>query len=236
MAKAFGLLILVGVAGAAAVYQWVYLPRERALAEERREAAAILERVADLESQRDRLQGEVTDLRGRVAEKEEQLAEFESTKGELVRELEQEIAKGRVQIERIRDELRVDLVDEILFASGETSLKPEGEAVLRKVGEVLKRVEDRSIEVQGHTDDVAIGGALAARFPTNWELSAARAIHVIRFLQEGVGIDPARLSAKAYAQYRPRASNETPEGRRRNRRIEILMGPGPSTEGATPEE
>ena len=89
------------------------------------------------------------------------------------------------------------------------------------------------------SDDAAgavpeIVGRLAERFPTNWELSAARAVNVVRYLQEEVGLDPSLVSATAYSEYRPRASNETPEGRRRNRRIEILLGPAPSEKPSAP--
>ena len=90
---------------------------------------------------------------------------------------------------------------------------------------VLRKTEGRSIEVQGHTDNVPIRGALAARYPTNWELSAARATNVVRVLQDEGGVDPTVLSAAARSEYRPRASNDTDEGRRQNRRIEILLGP-----------
>jgi chemotaxis protein MotB len=82
----------------------------------------------------------------------------------------------------------------------------------------------RPVQVQGHTDDVPISGRLAERFPSNWELSAARAVNVARFLQER-GVDPTLLSATGYSEYRPRAGNDTPEGRQQNRRIEILLGP-----------
>jgi chemotaxis protein MotB len=119
----------------------------------------------------------------------------------------------------------VEMVDEILFDSGEATLKPGGVAVLQKVGAALKKVTDRPIEVQGHTDNVPIKGALAQRFPTNWELSAARATNVARFLQDQAGLDPTRLSATAYSEYQPRDTNDTDAGRRRNRRIEILLGP-----------
>jgi chemotaxis protein MotB len=120
------------------------------------------------------------------------------------------------------------MVDEVLFDSGESALKPEGIAILRKVGSVLKKAEGRTIEVQGHTDNVPIRGALAQKYPTNWELSAARATNVVRFLQDEVDIDPSVLSAAARSEYQPRASNDTEEGRRQNRRIEILLGPGGS--------
>ena len=127
-------------------------------------------------------------------------------------ELKNEIADKTVQVERIRDQLRVDMVDEVLFDSGEATLKPAGIAVLGKIGGVLAKATDRRVEVQGHTDNVPITGALAKRFPTNWELSAARATNVVRFLQEEAKIDPTRLSAAGYAEFRPKASNDTDAG------------------------
>jgi chemotaxis protein MotB len=96
--------------------------------------------------------------------------------------------------------------------------------VLAKVGTILQKTEDRTIEVQGHTDNVPIVGALAKKYPTNWELSAARAVNVARYLQQS-GVEPTRLSAAAHSEYRPRSANDSDVGRRKNRRIEILLGP-----------
>jgi len=164
------------------------------------------------------------------------VAALRSTQDELVAELQNEIADKTVQVQRIRDQLRVDLVDEVLFDSGEATLKPAGVAVFSKIGSVLARAADRRVEVQGHTDNVPITGALAKRFATNWELSAARATNVVRFLQEQAKLDPSRLSASAHAEFRPRASNDTDAGRRQNRRIEVLLIPiAPAESAATTE-
>ena len=98
------------------------------------------------------------------------------------------------------------------------------QTVLKKVASVLVKA-NRVIQVQGHTDNVPIKGRLAERFPTNWELSAARAVNVVRFLHEEAGLDPQSLSATGVSEYRPRAANDTDEGRQKNRRIEILLIP-----------
>jgi chemotaxis protein MotB len=232
MAKWLAALLVLVLAAAAAAWWWLYRPQELALAEARQqvvaaqgEIAALQRRIADLESIRDELQRASTNLIQEVSQKEAELAALHATQDEIVDGLKQEIADKQVQVERIKDQLRVDMVDEILFDSGEATLKPGGVAVLKKVGAALKKVKDRMIEVQGHTDNVPIKGALAHLFPTNWELSAARATNVARFLQEEAGLDPTHLSAAAYSEYRPRASNDTEEGRRKNRRIEILLGP-----------
>jgi len=224
------LLVLVAAAGAA--YYWLFRPQEQALLSCRQQstvavqqAARLRTRVADLEVIHDQLQKTSTELQQRVQEKEKELSGLHSTQDELLGQLKQEVADRQVQIEQIKDQLRVEMVDEVLFDSGEAAVKPAGLNVLRKVGNVLKKAENRRIEVQGHTDNVPIVGALTKRFPTNWELSAARATNVARFLQDETQVDPRLLSATAYSEYRPRDSNDNDEGRRKNRRIEILLGP-----------
>jgi chemotaxis protein MotB len=229
-----GLLVLLLVAGGALGY-WLFGSQKQELeatheqlVAARQDAAEYRRRAADLDAIRARLEQSSAELQEEVAKKESELARLHSAQDELLSELEQEIADKQVQVEQIRDQLRVEMVDEVLFDSGESALKPEGIAILRKVGGVLKKAEGRTIEVQGHTDNVPIRGALAQKFPTNWELSAARATNVVRFLQDETGVDPSVLSAAARSEYQPRASNDTEEGRRHNRRIEILLGPGGS--------
>lgn len=236
------LLVLLALAGAA--YWWLFRPQQGALAAAQqdlantraqlaaaeRNGAALRSRVADLEVLRDQLQKASATLQEQVAAKEKELAALHSTQDELVEGLKKEIADRQVQVERIKDQLRVEMVDEILFDSGEAALKPAGLEVLRRVGAILKRAENRRIEVQGHTDNVPITGALTKRFPTNWELSAARATNVARFLQDEAKLDPRLLSATAYSEYRPRGPNDTEDRRRHNRRIEILLGPVLSAE------
>jgi chemotaxis protein MotB len=219
------------IAAVAALYWWVWWPQQQAVERAERQAAAdqaaateLRARVTDLESLREQLQRTSSDLRQKVADTEKELASLRSTQDELVGQLKQEIADKQVRVERYRDQIRVDMVDEILFDSGEAVLKAEGVAVLKKVGGVLARA-DRRVEVHGHTDNVPILGALAKRFPTNWELSAARATNVARFLQDEAKVDPARLTATANSEYQPRAANDSDKGRRLNRRIEIRLAP-----------
>jgi len=246
MARWLAVLLVLLLVAAGLFYAWVFQPQQEALvatqaqladrdrrvadgdrrvAEQEREIAALKARVGDLESVRDQLRQAGTELAQQVAEKEKELDALRSTQDELVAGLRQEIADRQVQVERIRNQLRVEMIDEILFDSGEAVVKPAGVEVLRRIGAVLKKAGNRTIEVQGHTDNVPIAGALARKFPTNWELSAARATNVARLLQDEAKIDPARLSATAFSEFAPRAPNDTPEGRRKNRRIEILLGP-----------
>ena len=135
------------------------------------------------------------------------------------------ISKGVGKILSKFYQFRGILLDEILFDSGETTIKPEGIQVLKRVGKVLLNVKDQTINIAGHTDNVPIGPDLVKQYPTNWELSAARATAVARYLQEKSGVDPSLISATGYGEYQPIASNETEEGRARNRRIEIVLMP-----------
>lgn len=109
--------------------------------------------------------------------------------------------------------------DRVLFDTGKAELKPEAQQVLKELAVELAKLPHH-LRVEGHTDNVPIHNAL---YPSNWELSAARAVRVVRFLIEAGGLDPGRLSAVGYGEYRPIASNETPEGRARNRRVDIVL-------------
>jgi chemotaxis protein MotB len=158
-------------------------------------------------------------------EKEEEINRLKSTYDELVKDMQSEIAQGQIQITRLADRLSVSLVDRILFPSGEADITPEGVKILERVGKVLKAAEGKIIRVEGHTDNVAISPRLQQKFPTNWELSTTRASNVVRFLQDKVGVEPARLLAVGLSEYHPIASNNTARGRSQNRRIEIGLLP-----------
>jgi chemotaxis protein MotB len=116
--------------------------------------------------------------------------------------------------------MTVRLKDQVLFASGSTAIGREGRVALDRIADALQGVQGRSVRVEGYTDDVPTGPG--GTYPTNWELSAARALAVVRYLQEK-GVDPTLLVAAGYGQFHPVASNDTPEGRSQNRRIELVL-------------
>ena len=167
-----------------------------------------------------------------LAKREGELAKMQSTYDELVSDLESEVSSGQIEIQRLREGLRLNVSDEVLFASGSAELDAKGQEVLVKVAAQLLRLED-TIHVRGHTDDRKIGGALAERYPTNWELAAARAARVVRLL-ELKGVSPKRLSAISLGPNDPVAPNDSAENRARNRRIEILLVPK-AVKGSNPE-
>jgi len=186
-----------------------------------------------LKAKSDTLSQNISDLRQKIAAleeenrmlqkaREEKVKEVSGTYEQLLQNMKSEIAQGQVTISELKGKLTVNMEAAILFDSGRADIKPDGLAILLKMVDTLKAVKDKAIRIEGHTDNVAISGALTRTFPTNWELSAARAINVARYLQQQ-GLDPAVLSAAAYGEFRPVADNATKEGRAKNRRIEITL-------------
>src|SRR2546422_1639927 len=159
------------------------------------------------------------------AAKEAEIQRLTRTHEELTKSLEAEIAKGDIKIKQVRDRLTINMVDRVLFDSGQSKVKPSGLKVLKQVSDILKNVTDKQIRIEGHTDNVPIGAKLKERFQTNWELSTARATSVVRYLIEEGGVNRANLSAVGDADMRPIASNATEEGRTANRRIEVKLYP-----------
>jgi chemotaxis protein MotB len=178
-------------------------------------------KIAVLETENRKLRQNIVALQKAQKEKVQKVS---TTYQDLLEKMKKEIAEGQVTISELKGKLTVNMVDAILFDTGKAEVKQDGLEVLNKVISILKGETEKAIRIEGHTDDVPISGNLAKRFPTNWELSAARAINVTRFLQKQ-GIDPEVLSAVAYGEYKPISDNETPEGRAMNRRIEIILIP-----------
>ncbi len=160
-----------------------------------------------------------------IEDSQQEISTLKSTYDDLTAELHDKIVQGEIEIIQLKDKLTVKMVDKILFASGSANVKKGGKKVLSQVAEILKKVEDRQILVEGHTDNVQISSRLREKFPSNWELSTARATNVVRYFQDEGGIDPTLLSAIGYGEYRPVASNETKEGKAKNRRIAIVLVP-----------
>jgi chemotaxis protein MotB len=177
-----------------------------------------------LKKEKDSLQAKVNELSPK-AQKAEQLEKATQTYQDLTKKLEKEIQQGQIQITEMKNRLTMTMVDKIIFPSGSAEISQKGKEVLDKVTAILKEVKDKRIQVEGHTDNVPIVSGLKKRFPTNWELSTARATEVVRYLQETGGLDPKMLSATGYSEYQPVTSNDTDEGKHKNRRIEIVLLP-----------
>jgi chemotaxis protein MotB len=207
------------------------------------ERVALIDEIEDLRQRREELEERVGALERTSAELEanlrqsetelqrhsEEVEQLRETYGGLVTDLEAEVAAGQIEIDRLREGLRLNLSQEILFASGSARLNQGGRALIQKVAERLVS-SSQQIEVRGHSDDRGIRGALSRRYPSNWELAGARASSVVRLLAES-GVPPESMSAVSFGEFRPVAPNDTEEGRARNRRIEIRLLP---VEGGTP--
>lgn len=179
----------------------------------------LRQQVSDLEKENGRLKEDIIALQ---KVKEEKVKEVSSTYEQLLSNMKNEIAQGQVTISELKGKLTVNMEAAILFDSGKADVKPEGLSILGKMIDTLKGVTDKAIRIEGHTDNVQISGGLTRVFPSNWELSAARAINVTKYLQQQ-GLDPAFLSAAAFAEHKPVADNSSREGRAKNRRIEITL-------------
>jgi chemotaxis protein MotB len=185
------------------------------------ERVALINDLEDLRLGNEAVLREVEHERRVRQEREAEIAELSGTYLSLVEQLEEEVESGQLEIHRLRGRLQVRALDRILFDSGSTSIKGEGQEVLSKVAAQLKDIPRHRISVEGHTDNMPIA---TAQFPSNWELSAARASRVVRLLIQQ-GLDPSKLSAVGFGPEQPIADNATREGRSRNRRIELVLVP-----------
>ena len=141
---------------------------------------------------------------------------------QLNQQLQAEIAADQVKIQQLQDQLKVTLLNEILFPEGGWEIGQKGKETLNKIVPVLSNLQNQRIMVNGYTDNVPIAPDFRWRFPSNWELSTARATDVVRYLIQQ-GVNPAILAATGYGEQNPVASNDTPQGRRQNRRVEIVI-------------
>jgi chemotaxis protein MotB len=198
--------------------------REKLLLEKQSLDQERMDLIAEIEAERvgnTEMRQALAAEREARASKEVEIEQLSGTYQSLVEQLESEVRSGEVEIEELRGRLQVRALDQILFDSGSVEIKPRGRAVLAKVAASLAKVSDRRVRVEGHTDDVPIA---TARFASNWELSVGRAATVARFLAEQ-GVAAQRLEATGFGEFQPIASNAAPEGRARNRRIEIVLAP-----------
>jgi chemotaxis protein MotB len=179
--------------------------------------AASQQRIAELERQLADRDKELAALRGELSA---EMAKLKEAQRGLIRALRPQVEKGDITVDLNNERLLINLASGYLFAPGQDELKPAGADALKQVGAVLKEYPEYKVAVDGHTDNVPIQGALKKKFPTNQELSEARAANAAKALEEG------GLSAPAmhgYADTKPVEPNTTPAGRAKNRRVEVRV-------------
>lgn len=179
--------------------------------------ASLASALAENDKDRD----QIAALQTQVADLQKERDQTAQTARGLEDEMRADLESKDVTISKLQGKLTVSILDRVMFDSGEAILKPAGEAVLQKIAALLVAHPTLKIHVIGHTDNVPIH----SRFASNWELSTARALAAVHFLTERAGVDPRRVGAVGYGEYRPIADNSTPEGRAKNRRIAVTILP-----------
>ncbi|MEO6307996.1 MAG: OmpA family protein [Nitrospiraceae bacterium] len=183
-----------------------------------KERQRLADELAAAQKQNGALSSHVSELEGQLSQSKGSLIKAEK---DLLKALQPEISKGTVSVNQSDDALTINLVSSLLFDSGQDQLKVGGNDALKRVGRVLKDFPDKQVHVAGYTDNVAIAGVLQKKYPSNKELSTARAYSAARALRDG-GVDN-NLSAAGHGDSNPIASNNTEAGRAKNRRVEVIV-------------
>ena len=195
--------------------------------------------TAELEAELKKRQSEQESLNNKIinvsVEKSQLLTQLEQEQeskkqiASLKNRLEQELNESRVEISHLKNQMTViNLTSEVLFSSGSAEIKHAGQKVLSIIADSLNSYPDRAISVEGHTDNVPI--LKKGPYESNWELSAARGLAAVNYFQQNNQVDPGRLKVVGYGEHHPVASNDTAEGRKLNRRIEIILLPAETSE------
>jgi chemotaxis protein MotB len=230
-APALGLLavLIVGLTvGCVSKGKYDALAKEKAALEAEKQAteAANTELEAGLdaaESEKAGLEETVATLDAELQDQQIDLDSTVRTYSQLLAELSVEVEAGKIVIEQMASGVNVRIAEDVLFSSGSAKLDDGGVDVIERLGAQLRETRYQVV-VAGYTDSVPIGGRLAKTYPTNWDLAAARAARVLSVL-ERAGINQEHLVAVSFGPTNPVASNDTPEGRAQNRRIEVRIRP-----------
>lgn len=180
------------------------------------------ELIASQEQQIAALQGQVSNLETELASEKKRASDLNADLDSALAEYQK---KEQVLLEKIDNKSVITVSDAMMFQSGSVQLTQNAAEMLDKVSEVLSRYPDREIRIGGHTDNVGIGLEFQERFKSNWELSTARATSVLHYLRSKHHLEPNRIAAVGYGEFRPVADNSTPGGRASNRRVVIEVGP-----------
>lgn len=176
--------------------------------EEAKKNAALEKKVADLQAQNVTLTQSTTELEAKSKQYEE-----------LAGSLKDQIQNGQVELSELKGKMTVKLKDRVVFSSGSAAINKQGQEALAAVAKAFQGLQGKNVIVAGYTDNVPVRGG---PFKDNWDLSTARAVSVVRYLQTQ-GVEPKMLGAAGFSEYRPLAPNDTAEGRSQNRRIEIAL-------------
>lgn len=196
----------------------------------KKEAARAEDELKRLRTGLDRDQTGLDDMKKELSriieEKEKARAEIGAVRQNyemVIEDLKSRLGSQEMTISNLRDSLSLTFLDNVFFAEGSAAVTREGARVLNEVASALKGVPGQRIVVVGHTDDLPIAKPLRKHFPTNWELSTARSVAVVRYLEEQGGLSPNNLEAVGRGQFDPEVPNDGSDNRRRNRRVELII-------------
>lgn len=181
------------------------------------EKAALVNDKAKLKGNVEEMKAALSELEARKAVVEARIAEYQS----LLQRFKKLIDAGKLSVKIVDGRMVVALATDVLFSSGSAELSAEGSTAIAEVSAVLASIPDRDFQVEGHTDNVPIK---TEKYPSNWELASARALTVVRTMI-GAGMPATRVSAASYGEFKPVAANDGADGKKANRRIEIVVVP-----------
>ena len=219
IATILSVAVVLGFMGLSVVQKAQELDKLRAELRAARDSAATKHNEAA------KLQEEIESSKAQIAELEREKQAAEQKQSTLEQEMRAALESKDITISQLQGKLTVNILDRILFDSGEAVLRSEGEKILQQIAQILSQHPNRQINVIGHTDNVPIRASARSRYASNWELSTARATAAVRFLQERAGVDPRRLGALGYGEFHPIEDNSTADGRAKNRRIALVVLP-----------
>lgn len=219
IATGLSIALILGIAGMAYVEQRKEFDNVRQQMEALRAAAETNSALAA------KLQEDLTNRQARIEALIKEKEQVSKAQEQMEQQMRTALQSKEVTISELQGKLTVNILDKVLFDSGEADLKPEGQSVLSQIAGVLTQHTNKQIYVIGHTDNVPIRASAYSRYTSNWELSTARATAAVKYLTETGGVDPSRLAAVGYGEFHPVADNSTPEGRAKNRRIAVVILP-----------
>ncbi len=179
-------------------------------------------RISDLETRLANATNELSDIKKLSESQKKELERMSTQANELEKQLEDEIKKGQIRLKRTHEKLIINIDEKICFDTGRADLKKDVLNALDKISKILSDYPENSIMIEGHTDNVPISNV---RFRDNWQLSTERALAVLNHLLKNTSLDPVRLAAVGYGEYHPLVSNDTPENKALNRRVDIVVIP-----------
>ena len=196
--------------------------RESKISELAKLKADYEKKLADMQARLSAMENELSEIKKLSDSQQQELDRMASQAGELEKQLEEEIKKGEIRLKRLHEKLIINIDDKISFDSGQAELKKGVLNALDKIAKILSSYPENNIMVEGHTDNVPIS---TKRFPDNWSLSTERALAVLHYLLRNTKLDPVRFTAAGYGEYQPIVSNDTPENKALNRRVDIVVIP-----------